>query len=98
MNARSLFYYNTLSQWIPDRSASILVVAAGRTDRDVLSDLGFTNVVLSNVQEPLNGEVAPHTWSRQNAEALSYRDGEFDYTVVHAGLHHCHSPHRGLLD
>jgi len=29
---------------------------------------------------------------------LSYDDGAFDVVIVHAGLHHCYSPHRGLLE
>jgi ubiquinone/menaquinone biosynthesis C-methylase UbiE len=43
-------------------------------------------------------EFAPFQWHYQNAESLSYKDGEFDYAVVHAALHHCASPHRALLE
>ena len=29
---------------------------------------------------------------------MSYDDDSFDYTIVHAGLHHCASPHRGVCE
>lgn len=99
MTQRLLFYRRTVSKWIPDRSASILVVAGGTSDRDVFHELGFSAVVISNIDRDARAtDVAPYSWSQQNAEALGYRDGEFDYVVVHAGLHHCRSPHRGLLE
>jgi SAM-dependent methyltransferase len=31
-------------------------------------------------------------------ENLAYPDGAFDAVIVHSGLHHCASPHRGLLE
>jgi ubiquinone/menaquinone biosynthesis C-methylase UbiE len=34
----------------------------------------------------------------QDVERLGYQDRAFDFVVVHQGLHHCHSPHRGLLE
>jgi SAM-dependent methyltransferase len=34
----------------------------------------------------------------QDVENLTYENGSFDVVVVHAGLHHCYSPHRGLLE
>jgi len=99
MNTRLRFYSKTVSEWIPDRESSILVVAGGQNDVDVLRALGFSRVVVSNLASPAQAdEWLPYRWSRQNVEALGYGEGEFDYVVVHAGLHHCHSPHRGLLE
>jgi SAM-dependent methyltransferase len=43
-------------------------------------------------------EFAPFSWSFQDAEQLSFEDEAFDYVFVHAGLHHCASPHRALLE
>ncbi len=34
----------------------------------------------------------------QDVERLGFTDRAFDFVVVHQGLHHCHSPHRGLLE
>lgn len=99
MDARLSFYSETIAQWIPDRGASVLVVAGGTNDRDVFLENGFTNVVISNIDERIRGdEFAPYQWSFQDAESLTYPDGSFDYVVTHAALHHCHSPHRGLLE
>lgn len=99
MNKRGKFYQQTVARWIPDRDASILITAGGKLDRDVFYELGYKNVVISNLDKNLpNDYIIPYVWSQQNIESLSYQDQEFDYAVVHAGLHHCHSPHRGLLE
>jgi SAM-dependent methyltransferase len=88
-----------MSRWIPDRNASILIVAGGKMDRDVFHELCFKNVVITNLNQNIpNQYITPYVWSQQNVESLTYQDQEFDYVVVHAGLHHCHSPHRGLLE
>ena len=56
-------------------------------------------MTITNVDaEVAADELAPYEWSFQDAEALTYADGSFDLTVVSAGLHHCRSPHRALLE
>jgi SAM-dependent methyltransferase len=35
---------------------------------------------------------------QETHENLTYDDGSFDIVIVHAGLHHCQSPHRALLE
>jgi SAM-dependent methyltransferase len=81
------------------RDASVLVVCGGEFDRDVLQDSGFTNVTISNLDERVRGdEFAPFAWSYQDAETLALPGGSFDYVMVHAGLHHCASPHKALLE
>ncbi|MEM9412853.1 MAG: class I SAM-dependent methyltransferase [Planctomycetota bacterium] len=77
----------------------ILVVCGSYLDRDVLLDAGFASVVISNLDSRMVGdEFSPFEWSYQNAESLSFEDEEFDFVLVHSGLHHCHSPHRALLE
>lgn len=77
--------------------ARVLVVCGGEADCEVLARLGFTNVTVSNLGMPPEGErVGGFVWSTQNAEALTFEDEAFDFTLVHGGLHHCHSPHRAL--
>jgi ubiquinone/menaquinone biosynthesis C-methylase UbiE len=99
MNRRSSFYMATLDKHLKSRDASILVVAGGETDRVVFQDLGFSDVTISNVDERVSGnEFEPFKWSYQDAENLSFEDETFDYVVVHAGLHHCYSPHRAMLE
>lgn len=77
----------------------ILVVCAGRVDKDVLHECGFRDVVVSNLDDRARGhEFAPFQWSRQDAERLTFEDRSFDFAIVHSGLHHCRSPHRALLE
>jgi ubiquinone/menaquinone biosynthesis C-methylase UbiE len=78
---------------------SVLVTCGGSADRDALAATGFTNVTITNVDSAGDdGALAPFAWERQDAEALGYPDGSFDLGIVSAGLHHCRSPHRALLE
>ncbi len=102
-NERSSFYRRVLEELLDEgvvrRDMSVLVAAGGSADRDAFRELGFERVTISNVDEAVAAEeLAPYEWSFQDAEALSYPDGSFDVTVVSAGLHHCRSPHRALLE
>jgi SAM-dependent methyltransferase len=100
---RSGFYRRVLGELLDDgllrRDMSVLVAAGGAADRDAFHSLGFERVTISNVDEEVAPEtLAPYDWAYQDAESLSYEDGAFDVTVVSAGLHHCRSPHRALLE
>lgn len=102
-NERSSFYRRVLERLLEegvlDREMSILVVAGGSADRDAFRSLGFQHVTISNVDESVAAEeLAPYEWNYQDAENLTYPDGSFDAAVVSAGLHHCRSPHRALLE
>lgn len=68
---------------------SVLVVCGDDFDRRVLTAVGFDNLTVTNLDAGQN---------QQDAERLTYSDGSFDIVAVHAGLHHCHSPHRALLE
>lgn len=97
--SRLIFYKQTIRQLITDLDASILVVAGHKNDRDVLLDLGFTNVVISNIDPRITDtEFHPYRFSFQDAHQLTFDDGEFDFVIAHASLHHCSSPHRALLE
>lgn len=98
MNTRFTFYRNAISDWLRDRNASILIVGGGPGDRDVFVDLGFENVVVSNISPFRPEELAPYEYTKQNAESLTYASDAFDFVVVHAALHHCSQPHRALLE
>lgn len=76
----------------------ILVVCGGSFDRDVLKNAGFKDVTIANLDTSYEHDIQPFAWDRQDAEHLSYSDASFDVVIVHAGLHHCYSPHRGLLE
>lgn len=88
-----------LKQKILDVDMRVLVVCGGQSDREAFQACGFENVVISNLDSCAEGNAfEPYVWSSQDAEALTYDDGAFDLCVAHSGLHHCRSPHRGLLE
>ncbi len=81
------------------KESSVLVICATGKDKEVLAALGFRNVTISNLDARLPvDEFAPYGWSYQDAENLDFPDNHFDFVMVNAGLHHCHSPHRALLE
>lgn len=97
------FYVETVARLVKggllDPEAPTLVVAGSAVDRDALVANGFKKATISNVDDrPGDDEYAPFPWSYQDAEELQFSDGEFDQVLIHAGLHHCHSPHRALLE
>ncbi len=97
------FYAHTLQRLLDEgvlrRDTELLVVCGSDQDRDVLRHLGFTRATISNIEPDVTEDlVAPYVWSLQDAEALSFPDAAFDFVVAHEGLHHCHSPHRAMLE
>jgi SAM-dependent methyltransferase len=89
------FYLDVLRRLIANGtisiSDSVLVVCGGPLDIAVMRQIGFADFTITN----LNGEIANH---RQDAENLTYENNSFDVVIVHAGLHHCYSPHRAFLE
>lgn len=71
-------------------SDSVLVVCGGPLDEKVMREVGFRDFKITGLDADDE--------NRQDAERLAYENGAFDFVVVHAGLHHCHSPHRALLE
>lgn len=67
---------------------NVLVVCGGPKDEASLREAGLTHFTVSNI----SGDAAI------DVENLAYPDGAFDTVIVHSGLHHCASPHRGLLE
>lgn len=97
------FYARTvtalLDSGLMHRDMRVLVACGGTLDKDVLTRLGFSNVTISNLDSRLSAdEFKPYAWSYQDVEHLSFDDEEFDFAIVHNGLHHCYSPHKGLLE
>ena len=66
----------------------VLVVCGGIKDEASLRKAGLKNFELSNI----GGDV------EVDVENLCYPDWSYDAVIVHSGLHHCASPHRGLLE
>ncbi len=97
------FYVDTLKRLLAQKvlrpDMKLLVTCAGEYDKNVLSQCGFTDAVLSNLDGRMIGpEIAPFSWSAQDAEDFAFDDNEFDFCIAHSGLHHCRSPHRALLE
>lgn len=97
------FYVETLNTLVErrvlDRSMRVLVVCAAEDDRDALQECGFRRVVISNLDRGVGvHSSAPYEFSHQDAESLEFSEGEFDICIAHSGLHHCRSPHQGLLE
>lgn len=97
------FYVNTVRELIAsgrlDPSASTLVVAGGPKDRAALLEAGFSDVTISNLDTRMRGdEFAPFQWASVDAEEIAFEDDSFDQVIDHMGLHHCSSPHRGLIE
>ncbi|MGD9874789.1 MAG: class I SAM-dependent methyltransferase [Kiritimatiellia bacterium] len=91
-----------LSQGVLRRDSRILVMCGGETDHAVLMKLGFTNVVISNVDERRDrndtAQYAPFEWSYQNAESMTFEDRSFEFVIEHSGLHHLPCPQRGIAE
>ena len=78
---------------------SILVIAAGATDREIMLAAGLKNVTISNVDYHAGKtQYAPFEWRRLDGEQLELDDNSFDWTIVHAGLHHMAVPARGVCE
>jgi SAM-dependent methyltransferase len=94
MTERIGFYERVLRELVDAghvrRDFRVLVVAGGPVDREAFAACGFTSVTFTNLAG--DGD------ERQDAEALTYGDDTFDFAVISAGLHHCASPHRALLE
>jgi ubiquinone/menaquinone biosynthesis C-methylase UbiE len=97
-----MIHQRVLKELLRDATLStrhtVLAVCGGTFEREVFSAAGFTDVTISNLDEQFSGALAPYKWSLQDAENLTYPDNAFDVVFVHAGLHHCSSPHRALLE
>jgi len=60
---------------------------------------GFKDVLITNIAKDRGvQDYTPFKWEYQDIENLTYPDDAFDWVFVHAGLHHCSSPHRGLCE
>lgn len=93
------FYKKVITKNINDKNNSILVVAGGKNDFEILKELNYSNVTISNLDERiLLDDFRPYKWSLQDAEILTFCDNKFDYVLVNMGLHHCFSPHKALLE
>jgi SAM-dependent methyltransferase len=78
---------------------SFVAVAAGPNEAALFQSLGIEDATITNLDTSQGAEgAAPYPWSRQAAQDLGFDDASFDWGFVVDGLHHCPSPHAGLLE
>lgn len=100
---RSDFVEQILSKLKADHllksDSEILVVCGGNSERELFERMGFSNVVISNLDERMSAEqFAPFKWSYQDAHELTFDAASFDWVFVSDGLHHCSLPHKALSE
>lgn len=93
------FYVRVLSGSGIQPTDTVLSVCGGTNDKLSLQAIGVTEAIISNVDYHDGvADYAPFKWLELDAENLKLDDDSFDWCVVHAGLHHCGSPHRALCE
>jgi SAM-dependent methyltransferase len=99
LSAAMDFYLDTARQLGMRDDESVLVVCGGRYDQRTLEAIGIKSAVISNVS-PHQGvkTYGSYAWEFQDAEDITRPDRSFDWVIVHAGLHHCASPHRAFCE
>jgi SAM-dependent methyltransferase len=97
------FYNTTLKKILQANTIghldTILIVGGGETDKNAFLNNDFKNVYITNLEYDRGVvDYSPYAWEYQDMENLTYKDSVFDWVFVHAGLHHCASPHRALCE
>lgn len=93
------FYSKVIHDLIKDKDASILVCGGSVQDMNVFKNLGFRNVVISNLGQRARGyDYTPYVFELENVESLSYPDESFDYVIIHLAIHHTQLPHKALTE
>ncbi len=81
-------------------SDHVLAVCAGEFDRAILESAGVKNATISNLtpHPPEQDTCSPYRWQSLDAELIALDALSVDWVCVHAGLHHCASPHKALCE
>ncbi len=86
------------SELLSTRS-QILVICGGSSEKALFKKMGFSSVVISNLDERMKpGQFAPFEWSFQDAHELTFDNNSYDWVLVSDGLHHCSLPHKALSE
>jgi SAM-dependent methyltransferase len=86
-----------------DLQSNVLIVGGSYEDAEILRNIGFRRMTLSNYQDLANFK-APYMEGVElsalnaDAEEMQIADGFYDLVLAHEVLHHCRSPHRALLE
>jgi hypothetical protein len=83
---------------VVNKTSRVLVACGGDTDALVLRKCSFADVLITNLDDNCSPRLGDYGWQRCDAESLPFQDTSFDFGVIHNGLHHCRSPHLGLIE
>lgn len=99
------FFEKTLQAMLDNgdirKDMSVLILCGGTADKNILENLQFSNVTISNLDprvEKNRANFAPYDWAYLDAEAIDRPDQSYDLCIVHSGLHHCRSPHLAMIE
>lgn len=78
---------------------SILVIAGGNYDKEIMVRYDLKNVIISNIDfHSGHTDYAPYQWKKIDAEKIEENDNSYDWVVIHAGLHHLAIPALGVCE
>jgi SAM-dependent methyltransferase len=86
-----------------DLQGSVLIVGGSFEDAEILRQVGFRRITLTNLQDladfkpPLMDGVELNALNA-DAEDMQIADGAYDLVLAHEVLHHCRSPHKALVE
>ena len=86
-----------------DLQCNVLIVGAGCEDVEILHNVGFRRMTLTNLQnsddfQPPHMDGADLSAFNADVEDMQIADGSYDLVLAHEVLHHCRSPHKALLE
>lgn len=91
------FVKKTIEEFIPDKDASILVCGSAQSERDILSELGYSNCFFTgmDLREKVSAGIASEF---ENVESLSFDDDSFDFALIKDTVHHTALPSKVLTE
>ena len=91
---RDKFYEKQLIRFIQDKDSKILVLGAGSLDKKIFTNLKYTDVTFSNIENTTEKNLNYF----ENIHEIKITDNKFDYCVAHACIHHSSRPHAAILE
>ena len=89
---RIQFYESLVIKKIKNKNAKIIVFGASENDLKIFKKLNYKNVTFSNLN------IENHKTIKINIHQNNLDDGEYDYSIVNASIHHSSKPHMAILE
>ena len=95
------YYFQQLTNFIKEKKVNpkkdrVLVVCGGKLDDDILSELKFMDYLITSI-DPMPKKIIKN-FQVVDVEKIPFADNSYDLVIVHAGLHHCYCPHKGITE